>query len=119
MSRQLWADEKFQKKEYNNFIPLETEYRIQFILTNLVLYELFFLISPEEIKIDLERLIATDAIYYAYHCACGNCMTSKMDINEYLDNTSIRIAHPWLKLAWKSFKTAIFGGELEDVYLKQ
>ena len=68
-------DGKIQK--YNNLIPLELEYRLQFLLTNLIYQEMFFLCAPEQLKIDIERLIATGAVFTSLYCGCGNMVTSK------------------------------------------
>lgn len=64
----------------NNLIPLEIEYSMTFLLTNLIFYELFCLVCPNEIRIDLIKLVSSKAIYYAFHVPSGKCLTSPVDI---------------------------------------
>ena len=44
---------------------------MKFLITNLVLMEIFFLIKPGEIKINLGKLVSTEAIYYLYFLPSG------------------------------------------------
>ena len=109
----IQPEEMNSSKIVNNIIPLETEYRMQFLITNLVFYELFCLVSPQDIIIDIGLLIATDAIYYAYFIPSGYSLLCYQEIQTFITRRVCWL-HPWLKIAFDTFTDSIYGRSEAD-----
>jgi hypothetical protein len=60
--------------------------------------------------------VASDAVFYAYYCGCGNAFTSKADFYKYMYTLECNRNHPWLRKTYEAFKLTIFGWSKDDVF---
>ena len=80
-----------------------------------MIQEIFLLCAPQELKVDIGRLVVTEAAFYAYHCGCGNAFTSKEIFSHcFKDEMRCFRYHKWFKNAYSAFKVAIAGRDISD-----